>query len=121
MKHHKLRIAWSVAWGVVAVLLCVLWVRSYSWADTLAFPVTSTHLLGVGSAQGGMTLIKSEYVPGYFKSSWEFAHDATEDPAIAKVYRPQNRPGYRGILGLGIINSTPFFVVCLPYWFLVCL
>ena len=26
---RKLRIAWSVAWGVVAVLLCVLWVRSY--------------------------------------------------------------------------------------------
>ena len=29
MKFRKLRIAWSVAWGVVAVLLCVLWVRSY--------------------------------------------------------------------------------------------
>jgi hypothetical protein len=30
MKHRKLRIAWSAAWGVVAVLLCVLWVRSYT-------------------------------------------------------------------------------------------
>lgn len=29
MKCRKLRIAWSVAWGAVAVLLCVLWVRSY--------------------------------------------------------------------------------------------
>ena len=29
MKYRKLRIAWSVTWGVVAVLLCVLWVRSY--------------------------------------------------------------------------------------------
>jgi hypothetical protein len=29
MRFRKLRIAWSVAWGVVAVLLCVLWVRSY--------------------------------------------------------------------------------------------
>jgi hypothetical protein len=29
MKYRKMRIAWSVAWGVVAVLLCVLWVRSY--------------------------------------------------------------------------------------------
>jgi hypothetical protein len=33
MKHRKLRIAWSVAWGVVAVLSCVLWVRSYWWFD----------------------------------------------------------------------------------------
>jgi hypothetical protein len=29
MRFRKLRIAWSVGWGVVAVLLCVLWVRSY--------------------------------------------------------------------------------------------
>ena len=35
MKHRKLRIAWSVAWGVVAVLLVSLWVRSYWIADSL--------------------------------------------------------------------------------------
>jgi hypothetical protein len=29
MRYRKLRIAWSVTWGIVAVLLCVLWVRSY--------------------------------------------------------------------------------------------
>jgi len=34
MSYRKLRIAWSVAWGVVAVLLCVLWVRSYYGYDT---------------------------------------------------------------------------------------
>ena len=33
-RFRKLRIAWSVAWGVVAALLCVLWVRSYWIADT---------------------------------------------------------------------------------------
>src|SRR5262245_51891917 len=37
MKHRKLRIAWSVAWGLLAVLLCVLWVRSYWWYDQLTF------------------------------------------------------------------------------------
>jgi hypothetical protein len=30
MKSRKLRIAWSVAWGIVAVLLIALWIRSYS-------------------------------------------------------------------------------------------
>jgi hypothetical protein len=34
MKYRKLRIAWSVVWGVVAVLLCVLWVRSYDTWDS---------------------------------------------------------------------------------------
>jgi hypothetical protein len=36
MKYRKLRIAWSVAWGVVAVLLCTLWMRSYSRFDTVS-------------------------------------------------------------------------------------
>ena len=31
MKHRKLRIAWSVAWGALVLLLVALWVRSY-WA-----------------------------------------------------------------------------------------
>ncbi len=31
MKHRKLRIAWSVAWGIAAVLLIVLWAHSYAW------------------------------------------------------------------------------------------
>jgi hypothetical protein len=35
MKHRKLRIVWSVAWGVVAVLLCVLWFRSYGRVEGL--------------------------------------------------------------------------------------
>ena len=33
VKFRKLRIAWSVGWGLVAVLLCVLWVRSYWWVE----------------------------------------------------------------------------------------
>lgn len=33
LRFRKLRIAWSVGWGTIAVLLCVLWVRSYWWVD----------------------------------------------------------------------------------------
>ena len=35
MKYRKLRIAWSVVWGIAAVLLIVLWVRSYWLADSI--------------------------------------------------------------------------------------
>lgn len=35
MKYRKLRMGWSVGWGVVVVMLCVLWVRSYWWIDTV--------------------------------------------------------------------------------------
>jgi hypothetical protein len=38
MKHRKLRIAWSVVWCIAAVLLCVLWARSYRQAHVLDNP-----------------------------------------------------------------------------------
>ena len=42
MKHRKLRIAWSVAWGIVTVLLCVLWVRSYDTSCPSAHRLASS-------------------------------------------------------------------------------
>jgi hypothetical protein len=35
MRFRKLRIAWSVVWGIAAVLFVVLWVRSYWRVDGL--------------------------------------------------------------------------------------
>ena len=35
MRFRKLRIAWSVVWGIACVLLIVLWVRSYWQVDIL--------------------------------------------------------------------------------------
>ena len=35
MRFGKLRIAWSFAWGIAALLLIVLWVRSHQTTDSL--------------------------------------------------------------------------------------
>jgi hypothetical protein len=35
MRFRKLRIAWSVFWGILALLVTVLWVRSYWWSDSV--------------------------------------------------------------------------------------
>jgi hypothetical protein len=35
MNHRKLRIAWSVAWGIMTASLVALWVRSYWRTDVL--------------------------------------------------------------------------------------
>ena len=45
MRFRKLRIAWSVVWGVVAVLLLVLWIRSYWWVEILRLPATRHHVI----------------------------------------------------------------------------
>ena len=57
MKYRKLRIAWSVVWCVVAVLLCVLWVRSHWWENWVAYR-TGTNVYGVSMRQGGIRATK---------------------------------------------------------------
>ena len=47
MNYRKLRIAWSVVWGVVVVLLCVLWARSYWHMDIVAVPSPPERLMSV--------------------------------------------------------------------------
>ncbi len=51
MKHRKLRIAWSVAWGIVAVLSIALWVRSY-WYSYHAIRVIGTSYINCGLLEG---------------------------------------------------------------------
>ena len=55
VRFRKLRIVWSVAWGVVAVLLCVLWVRSYFIRDTAWLP-TSKISVEINSLYGRVVL-----------------------------------------------------------------
>ena len=62
MKYRKLRIAWSVAWGVVAVLLCVLWVRSQRWAD-IVFGIVGRSTYSVTSFEGAITASLDTLVP----------------------------------------------------------
>lgn len=55
MKHRKLRIAWSVAWGIVAVLLVAFWVRSFWIVDLVGrgiFLQSETVTLSAISEQG---------------------------------------------------------------------
>lgn len=54
MKYRKLRIAWSVGCGVVAVLLCVLWVRSYLREDVFTAALSSQLGGNVRSSKGGL-------------------------------------------------------------------
>jgi hypothetical protein len=51
MIYRKLRIAWSVGWGVLAVLLIVLWVRSYWWVDSFLCRVQGRYYVAVMSTQ----------------------------------------------------------------------
>jgi hypothetical protein len=53
MKYRKLRIACSVGWGVVAVLLIMLWLRSYWWENAITFRMAG-RVVTADSAPNGL-------------------------------------------------------------------
>jgi hypothetical protein len=57
MRFRKLRIAWSVVWGVAAALFVVLWVRSYLYSDSIAIArLSSRRSLAVNSVRGRLAV-----------------------------------------------------------------
>jgi hypothetical protein len=52
MRFRKLRIAWSVFWGLVFVLLIVLWVRSYWQFDLVLVRLSASNDVRIVSYRG---------------------------------------------------------------------
>ena len=52
MRFRKLRIAWSVVWGIACVLLIALWVRSYRWGDPKVIDVSTDRWIHIISMHG---------------------------------------------------------------------
>jgi hypothetical protein len=52
VRFRKLRIAWSIGWGLLATLLCVLWVRSYRTLDNVAGHLPGVNAVSCTSAYG---------------------------------------------------------------------
>ena len=72
MKHRNLRIAWSVAWGLLAVLLCVLWVRSYSTCDVVGYGLQSSTTLFLETAEGRLCLARVVAANGGNSDGFDF-------------------------------------------------
>ena len=64
----KLRIAWSVGWGVIALLLCVSWIHSYWRIYVLEVPIARKASVGIESWTG--EIILSWYVTNALP--WDF-------------------------------------------------
>jgi hypothetical protein len=75
MRFRKLRIAWSVVFGLACVLLIALCVRSYRYSDYLSRNNESGRIFGFGSNYGAIVLSRSDWsdtgVP-YKSHGWEY-------------------------------------------------
>jgi hypothetical protein len=84
MKYHKLRIAWSVVCGVVALLLCVLWVRSYWRWDEIGVPLGANGY-SLTSAVGRLGLYGER--PDVPVTSWWYFHTEVDAPFLDNPHR----------------------------------
>jgi hypothetical protein len=115
MKYRKLRIAWSVAWGVVAVLLAVLCVRSYWWLDSV-WRYTPTGGMRLDSLCGKI-IFKVASVSGQVAT-------VVVDTKSTKHMIPAGGDAYFGIkfyLGFLLRREANGFALFIPYWFLTLL
>ena len=116
MRFRKLRIAWSVFWGLAAVLLIVLWVRSYWWATNIQTPVIASRGFQCGLKTGSIFVrywpFDAQSQTGIF---WACSFDNIHwsDPEFAEWSRPS---AHLFRLSLNDVD-TGSVELEFPYWF----
>jgi hypothetical protein len=107
MRFRKLRIAWSVVWGLAAVLLFMLWMRSYWHVDVFQKPSTS-RLVIISSSKGRVAYFENRASPQSPMPPEDIAQII--DDMILKLAKP--------ILGFGRIQGLRLPpILFAPYWF----
>jgi hypothetical protein len=111
MRFRKLRIAWSVGWGVVTVLVCLLWVRSYRTTDIII-----RQRLHVESGIGFFSI---QMTDGSLPYRWQninsddYLRDSGHTYATGFPGRTQSRVW-------GHFQSSRYYRgLCVPFWFLM--
>jgi hypothetical protein len=108
MKYRKLRIAWSIACGVLCLLLIALWMRSYIVRDSAFWP-RATVGVEINSIAGHVVLFVAyeQFVGG---EQFRIRHEPITPNDEARVKR--------GILGFLYRPQPQGFNVHVPFWFL---
>jgi hypothetical protein len=121
MRYRKLRIAWSVVWGLAAVLLCVLWVRSYWWLDELRAKPLKRQL--TASSLSGKLVFEGGSAPSNFWSSlrtWELTNEVVNERTF--LWPVDWTPDYRR-LNISFYHfkdtRTSIPTSAIPIWFLI--
>jgi hypothetical protein len=109
MKYRKLRIAWSVVWSVLCVLLIALWVRSDRIQDYIECHVIGVRSFYVSSRHGALGIFPA-HERKQFK--YEVVHEPIRNPSLKPTAKALGFEVYwypfDGLYGLRV-----------PYWFLV--
>jgi hypothetical protein len=123
-RFSKRRIAWSVGWGIVAVLLVVLWIRSSYHKDRAFGTLRKKYAVEIASVQSGLGVLISR-PSGQLPANWRFDSFAiNEDEELNQWAPPRTIPGQLRLSAIGFFwYSVPakLNAAVVPHWFLVLL
>jgi hypothetical protein len=119
MKHRKLRIAWSVAWGVVVVLLCVLWVRSYWLVNRSEWHATNMPVFFAESV-AGRVLFGARQADEWDYKGWWWKSESVEDAEHLRdlLYFDPHDDHFE-IAGFQLTRDSVGASLIAPYFFIV--
>jgi hypothetical protein len=107
MRYRKLRIAWSVVFGISCVLLIVLWVRSYGREGMLF----RGKVCRLQSSNGALSF--TYYRPEYYFDPQASAFKSWTGLMVERM------PLWLTSRGVNLYRSNGLFVLRLPYKFLL--
>jgi hypothetical protein len=76
MTYRKLRIAFSAVYGILCLLLIVMWMRSKYWVDQVFVPVAHSTYVGLGSMPNAFGVGLANKSP---TGTWEMLNMPTSD------------------------------------------
>ncbi len=104
----------AVGCGVLAVLLCVLWVRSYKWIDGISGPTPDGFEFQVYSTGGRIVCSKGSPAGATEDGSWQL-NLGSELPS------EETEAGNFLLRGFGLLREPCASGICIPHWFLLLL
>jgi hypothetical protein len=110
---RRVRIAGSVFFGVVTVVLCMLWVRSYWCRDVIRCRTSGSNVIVFASMKG--SLFAYDYVLPNIAPLWELK----TIEIVNGGYFWADEAQYRGILGFIVKDVLESRILGAPHWFFV--
>lgn len=109
--HHKLRIVWTAFFGVLAILLCLLCLRTRYSHDIITGPLSSTKQFAINSRNYGVGVV----IGSIANEEWQH-YTRPPNESMPKIIQ------YKTALGFIQYQVTANLVrVRVPYWSLILL
>jgi hypothetical protein len=100
MKYRKLRIAYSVGWGMLCLLLVAFWMRSYWWVDAI-FYSSDSNVFEIESVSGHIRIFSNAEVGE--NVGWYYANMHLDHRYVLPLFEWDN-------------NLPAHFIAGLPHW-----